>query len=265
MTTARRIPFACGIVLCLAFLAGCRNTNAELLEAELRHREIQYREALDELCKSNAHTDALQRELWFLRSKGPVLSPEVAGQTFTLRKITLGRLTGGYDNDKHPGDEGLQLFLEPKDEADHVLKSPGALHVTALNISPEGIKTPFSQWELSPEELRRNWKDGFMSKGYVLTLPWQGWPTQENVRVVAQLKLADGRMFEADRDVRVHLPPGVHGHAPEFPMLPPARPLLEEAPPPNPLPAEGPVLGPAVWKPVPLRNAVSLRVPIPIR
>src|SRR5438309_1241430 len=40
--------------------AGCSNTKNELLENELRHREFQYRDALDEMRKIQFHNQALQ-------------------------------------------------------------------------------------------------------------------------------------------------------------------------------------------------------------
>ncbi len=46
-----------------------------------------------------------------------------------------------------------------------------------------------------------------LTTGYVLVLPWKVYPSQHKVRVVAQLKIADGRLYEADRDVTVRLAP----------------------------------------------------------
>src|SRR5256885_3879302 len=36
------------------------------------------------------------------------------------------------------------------------IKAPGHLRVTALEISPEGLKAPLSTWEIPPQELRRS-------------------------------------------------------------------------------------------------------------
>jgi hypothetical protein len=46
-----------------------------------------------------------------------------------------------------------------------------------------------------------------LSTGYVVALPWKLCPTTEKLRVVAQFKLPDGRVFEADKDVTIHVPP----------------------------------------------------------
>src|SRR5262245_29766750 len=80
--------------VCLLFplCGGCRNTSAELLESELRTRDIQFREALDELKRTESHNEALQRELHSMRQGGiNPISPEHAAQTFALKRIALGR------------------------------------------------------------------------------------------------------------------------------------------------------------------------------
>jgi hypothetical protein len=153
------------------------------------------------------------------------MTPEAASQTYGLREIVLGRGTGGVDEDKHPGDEALQVVLEPHDADGHSIKTPGTLQVTALEVRPEGIKVPLANWEVPPEKLRSTWKSSFLNSGYFVVLPWQRWPTSTKVRVVARFTLADGRVFEADKDVTIHLP--------KHPMPPPP-------PPPN----EGPMMPP---------------------
>ncbi len=284
MWASRRIVFFFLFLGPLAFfvfaLSGCRNRDAELLEGELRSREIQYREALDELKKLGHFNQALHWENQALRQGAP-LAPEHAAQVFTLKRITLGRGTGGHDADHCPGDEALQVVLEPRDGDDHVVKVPGQVQVTALDIHPQGVKTLLSCWELGPEELRKAWKAGLFSTGYVLVLPWKSWPTHEQVRVVAKLVLSDGRVFEADKDVKVRPQPGAgpasvlpgsaapaSGASPG-PELPPLRQLEKTTTQRYPLGggAEkngGHVAATVQWQPASLKEAVQLGQPIPL-
>jgi hypothetical protein len=228
----------------LAAATGCRN--CDLVEAQLRTCERELREAREELAQAECHNEALLRELHGLRcSQAAKLTPELASQTYTLRQIALGRLTGGHDSDDCPGDEALQVVLEPRDADGHAVKAPGAVHVEALQITPEGLKMPLDSWDLSPEQVRRSWRSGFLSTGYTLTLPWKSWPTSDRLRVVARLTLADGRTFEAERDVSVRLTPAARQRT-----SPPL--LLEEAPRPPPPPPKaepiGPPVEPASWR-----------------
>src|SRR5207302_8908304 len=115
--------------------------------------------------------------------------------------------TGGVDEDGCPGDEALEVVVEPRDADGHTIKAPGSVHVEALEISPEGLKVPLSSWDLTPEQVRHTWRSGLLSTGYFIVLPWKNWPSSEKLRVVAQFTLADGRLFEADKDITVRLSP----------------------------------------------------------
>src|SRR5207248_3096268 len=117
---------------------------------------------------------------------------------------------------------------EPHDAEDQAVKVPGSLLVTALEITPEGGKRPLSTWEIPPDQLRRSWHSGLLSTGYTLVLPWKTPPATEKLRVVAQFKVPDGRVFEADKDVTIHLPPpgSRPGPSPTLPPEPMPEPIL---------------------------------------
>jgi hypothetical protein len=218
----------------LSLAAGCRR--ADLVEAELRTRERELRETRSELDRSELYNHALQSEMGDLRKSGPghpscsnalsPLTPERASQIYTLKEIVLGRLTGGYDDDNIPGDEALQVILEPRDPDGQAIKAPGHLTVTAMQICQEGLKTPLSTWDISPDQLRRTWRNGLLSTGYYVVLPWKIWPTTSKLRVIAQFTLADGRVFEADKDVTIRLAPNLRGLIPGSPIhtVPPRMP-----------------------------------------
>src|SRR5262249_42714278 len=153
----------CLVALALPSQSGCRSSRTELLEAEMRSLEQDLYHLRGELHRSEAHNEALQHELGTVR-KGtcPPPSPELASQTYTLKDIRLGRGTGGYDDDNCPGDEGLQVVVEPRDQDNHTIKAPGVLYVQALEVLPEGLKQPLSAWEIPPEQLRRKWQAGLL-------------------------------------------------------------------------------------------------------
>ena len=186
--------------------AGCRNKSG-VIEMELRTKETLYRQSLEEQSRSEARIQALQLEINALR-KGARITPEQAASTFGIKRIALGRSTGGWDNDGLPGDELLQIVVEPRDSDDHVIKAPGSLQIFTLDISPQGIKTPLCMWDISEAKLRQNWKEGLLSNGYTLTLPWKQFPAYEQVRVVVRFITPDHRVYEADKDIKVRLVPG---------------------------------------------------------
>jgi hypothetical protein len=231
------------IAFCLALFPslGCRS--CEQVERALRERERELREVKDELVHAEAHNEALEREVCELRkqcgpkpavkestqpgksepakpppkeAKEPIKPSVLEGTTLpsTVQELVLGRGTGGYDTDRLPGDDALQVVVEPHDADGHSLKVPGTLHVAALEILPEGLKKPLSTWVVAADQLRRSWRSGLFSTGYYLVLPWPSWPATDKLRVVVQFELADGRLFEADKDITIRLPPAAYRKPP---------------------------------------------------
>lgn len=226
--TAARAAALFLLLLPLA-LAGCRHTGGrDRIEGELRSRENELRETREELDRAQAINDALERQIHgSCQAHAAKIPPEVCATTAGVKEIALGRQTGGYDDDRCPGDEALQVVLEPRDADNHAIKANGTLRVTALEITPQGIKRPLDSWEVCNNQLRQTWRSGLLSTGYFVILPWKNWPTTEKIRVVAQFVLQDGRVFEADKDVTVRLaarPPHVIEMGPQLPpsdALPP--------------------------------------------
>jgi hypothetical protein len=279
-------------LLVLLCLAGCHNTNEQLVEAELRTRERELRETREAAARLEYNNEALQRELWSLHHGAARVPPEVLTQVTSVQRIVLGRQTGGYSDERHPGDQALQVVLEPRDGEDQRVKAPGAVHIDVLEINAQGFKTPLSSWDIPPEQLRRTWREGLFGTGYYILLPWKVWPSTPSLRVVARLTLPDGRVFEADRDVKVRLPHQAAPHdfplgeagpllpepegllpprvletppptpsAPSTPGVPPPpRPLGPKPPPP---PPPGDLESSAVWQPA-TSSTITLRRPLPL-
>jgi hypothetical protein len=207
-----------GLILLAAGLlasAGCSSWGTELVESELRARDADLRMLREEMERLKADNEALHFQLHAIHQPTPAV-PAVAEPPGAIKRVTLGRQTGGYDNDNCPGDEALQVVLEPRDCDGHAIKASGTLLVQALELTPQGIKKPLCAWQVPPEELRRGWRNGFLSTGYFVQLPWKAFPCTEKVRVVVNFVLPDSRVFEAEKDVIVRLVP-----LPRQPQLPP--------------------------------------------
>ncbi|MDY3556589.1 hypothetical protein R5W24_005756 [Gemmata sp. JC717] len=249
--------FACTLLAAhCAIGAGCRSTNNryDLIEAELRTRE---RELADTRAALEQSRNLLRAYETAQRPEPPPGTPVNGrgGPFYPVKQIDIARGTGGIDEDGAPGDEGLMVVIVPRDEDGSAIKVPARVLVAAWEISPAGLKSPIGSWEISAEKLRGTWKSGLISTGYFVAVPWQTLPSSDRVRVAVRLTTADGRAFEADRDitVRVTVPPRGPGGAvlpypqpapggPAVPRMtvPPGgsrAPLLPESPPPGVPPA----------------------------
>ena len=224
---------------------GCRSSGSQVEQA-LHARELDLMEARAELDHCRAINEGLQTELQALHGDPATCPPggcdKPASLAYPVHTLTLGRQTGGRDSDATGGDDSLQVVVEPRNADNQAVKVPGTLVVQALEITPSGVKRPLSSWHISEDELRRSYRSGLLTTGYVLVLPWKTFPSTEKLRVVVQLRTADGRLFEADKDVTIRVVPAAKRPAPM--PLPVDGPLL---PPPHPIdspPDQGPELKP---------------------
>jgi hypothetical protein len=220
---------------------GCRaNNRYDSIEAELRTRERELADtkaALDQTRNLLHAYEASQRPV-------PATGPQPSGTVLPLKEISLGRGTGGVDEDGLPGDEGLMVVIVPKDEDGSSIKVPGRVLIAAWEITPAGLKNPIGSWDIGAEKLRRTWKSGLISTGYFVPVPWQTPPSLDRVRVAVRMVTADGRAYEADRDVTVRPPlanRGGNGNVLPYPqpaipgIAPPSvrPPAFPELPPPS--------------------------------
>ncbi len=270
----RRLGTIVLVALLTAVTSGCRTPpRKDLVEAELRVKDQDLRELRGELERSDAYNQYLQRELRALQGLAAVPPPSSSEPISPnrVKNIILGRQTGGVDDDGIPGDEALQVVVEPRDSDNHSVKAPGSLLVQALEVTPEGTKKPLSAWNVDAETLRKSWRTGLFGSGYTLTLPWRTWPSASKVRVVVQFIGQDERVFEADRDVVVRLAPEAYRKMPpvnDGPALPGLPREGDVLPPPRRIEPEKkdevPMMPPAPTADVdrPLRGAVEILRPV---
>ncbi len=236
----------------LLISAACRPYKRyDLLEAELRQRERELAETRSALEQARHLNEAYARQTPCTHPTGAAIGATTAApSSLPLRQITLARGTGGIDEDGAPGDEALMVVVAPKDEDDTVMKVPGRVEVWLWEVTPSGQKEFLGSWSISPERLRPTWRQGWISSGYFLSLPWPRYPRYERLRLAVRFTTLDGRVFETDRDIRVKPvptpvlppppssptpPPLPSGQQPLFPEpLPPGTPPpVEELPPPS--------------------------------
>ncbi len=250
---ARRVA-VCGVasLLVLPLVTGCKSNNRyDLIEAELRTRE---RELADTRAALDRSRNLLRAYEVAQQNNSPPTGPQVGGGGvfMAVKEISIGRGTGGVDDDGLPGDEGLMVVVVPKDEDGSAVKVPARVQMAAWEITPAGLKNPIGSWTVPSDKLRPTWKSGLISSGYFISVPWQTPPSTDRVRIAVRLITTDGRAFEADRDVYVKppypprgggnvlpypqpAPGGAPGPAvPTIPTPPGGRqPLFPEMPPPG--------------------------------
>lgn len=218
-------------VLVCCLLTSCKpHKRYDLIEAELRTRDRELADARRALEASRNINRAYDHSRPPEFPGAPPPAPTPGGSAVFIREIAVGRGTGGVDDDGAPGDEALMVVIVPTDEDRSAVKIPGRVTVAAWEVTPEGLKQPIGAWELTPEQLRPTWRNGLISTGYFVRLPWQTFPAGNKVRVAVRLTTVDNRAFEADRDITVR---PVQSPVPRQPRQPGREPLFPSNPPPN--------------------------------
>lgn len=203
-----------GLCVSMSGCLGNQRQQQELLEAELRCQERHIQEMKEELDRKEGVLHAMDVEVERAQQaavRGKPDPGDSAPVANVVKEIALGRLTGGVrQNPKAQFDDALQVILEPRDADGHAIKAPGSVHLDLFEITPQGLKTALSSWDITHRELRRLWDEPLLGgPAYRITLPWKALPSLEKLRVIARFTTLDGKLFEAERDFTIRLPAGV--------------------------------------------------------
>ena len=139
----------------------------------------------------------------------PLLAAGI-GQSEVTHIDVNPRQLGGVDFDEQPGDDGLAIVVEPKNEADKLVRAAGPIRVVVLDyaLRSQGSRAVVAQWSLTKTEVTRFLEDSPDNQGIQLHLLWPEAPPEHGrLRVNVRYTTADGRHLDTRRDVIVDLPP----------------------------------------------------------
>lgn len=198
----------------LALLAllpvGCAaRGNMEMLESELRRQEQTQQELAEELKSARAElrvarsdADSLRTQL-SQRGQTSLVSEqaEVLYKAEAIRFNTM--LTSGANRDGQPGDDGINILLQPVDSQGDLVKLAGAIEVDLLDLNRDAKSQRIGRWQFTAEEVREHWHRGFLSAGYLFQLDWQTVPVSNELTLHARLATPDGRTFSTTSQVKI--------------------------------------------------------------
>lgn len=125
-----------------------------------------------------------------------------------VTRIQLNRqLTGGYDFDGQPGNEGVIVVLEPQNARKKYLAQTGEVTVEVRNPSKPGPAGQVAKWRFDAVEITGRMQETLLGRGIHLKLPWpNGFPDAEKLKLVVGFDTQEGRHLVAEKDIRVKLP-----------------------------------------------------------
>jgi hypothetical protein len=109
--------------------------------------------------------------------------------------------TGGLEKDRKPGDEGIQLVFEPRNEDNDFVPIPG--RVSAVLLDPE-TRERVARWEVDKEEVALALQRARTGEGIELAMPWkEEAPENSRLHLFVRYWLPDGKALQADREVTI--------------------------------------------------------------
>ena len=164
---------------------GCRNHDK--VESQLRARERTSSTSRASSDRSEFQNGLLLPNSGNARLARPDGVVERPSEPYPVRCLRLGRGTRGRPGEHIPGDDALEVMVEPVD-----CDSRSSRRRAASTSRSGGIDRRAQDADRNvghpPDQLRRTWQSGLFNTGYKLTLPWKVWPNAEKLRVVGSFQ-----------------------------------------------------------------------------
>jgi hypothetical protein len=185
------------LVLLAAVCSGGLGCASAGERAKLTTENIELREQNQrlqrELRGSEASLARVNEQLKVLRQLGPDRPVDV----FAPVKIEIASLSGGVDEDKIPGIDGVKLYIQPRDVDGDVVKTPGRIRVQLLDNSALGKPRVLGVYQFNDlEDLRNMWHGKFLTQHFSVYCPFPSGttlpPTGEVTATVEFLDLLTG-------------------------------------------------------------------------
>jgi len=195
------------VTICLA-AAGCAG------DGRATRQFIECRERVDKL---EAENTRLTRELVDARQTVKNQAQQIQtlqklgsqrlDEMNKVRSVELDRLTGGYDDNKDKYDDGIVMYLQPKDDQDQIFKASGSVRVRLFELQGEKPRI-VGECHYAPKELSKTWMGRFWTQHFTVKCPFSKSLTNPNITAQVDFtELLTGKTFVAEKMVTVKIPP----------------------------------------------------------
>ena len=114
----------------------------------------------------------------------------------------------GKNFNSRPGDDGIELLLQPKSANGSVVDEAGDLTVSLVDPSADQGERQIGQWTFLKEEAQLFFaEDEFDNRGILLSLKWDKIvPVHKRLTVYVRFETSDGRVMETTSDIFINPP-----------------------------------------------------------
>jgi hypothetical protein len=204
-----RASRALGVAL-MTLLAGCDLMQGNQV-ATLRQENERLKREVGRLERESVTTAQSVADLKTQVSRLQYLGAKRLDMLYHADRLEIEQLSGGYDDDKLPGDDGVIVYLRPLDRMGDPVKVAGDIRIELFDLSlPEG-QQKLGEHVIAVGKAQEMWYGRFMTYHYTVRCPWQGRPPA-NPEILVRASFLDyltGRELNATREVRVLPPPAL--------------------------------------------------------
>lgn len=125
-------------------------------------------------------------------------------------RIALEGMSGGYDQDGEPGDDGIVVFVQPIDRDGHVVKAAGSLRVRILDLANAPNRNLVAEYYFDVPTTRSLWYGRMWTHHFTVRCPWPTGQIPMHSELTARVEFTDlltGRVLTDQAVYEVTLPP----------------------------------------------------------
>lgn len=196
------------VVVGAVMVAGCVAGQGDRV-LELRAQNDQLTQQLDEaghrLVEQQAALDSHAQQIETLQALGSARLEKLVYPT----RLVIDRMSGGYDDDGLPGDDGVRVYLKPVDEAGDTLKLAGGITVELFDLGNPDGEHRVGRVELDVDQVRGAWYGKLWTVHYTVQCPWSGPSAPGHREITVRATFTDyltGRTLRAQHVCAVTLP-----------------------------------------------------------
>jgi hypothetical protein len=116
-------------------------------------------------------------------------------------------LTGGSDFDRQPGDDGLAIVLQPRNQENQFVPLAGPISVVLIDPTQDQASARVARWDLEARDIEQAIQASNTDPGIRLRLPWPNEaPPTNRLQLFVRYETVDGRKLEASREIFITLP-----------------------------------------------------------
>lgn len=160
----------------------------------------------NELAQQTELAQALQARI--ARQRG-LTHQDMLDELVAPVRLELEEMSGGYDTDGQPGDDGIALFIRPIDRDGHAIKAAGSLRITILDpLSPPNANV-VAEYHFDVPATRKLWYGRLWTYHFTVRCPWPPGQMPLHDEVTAHVAFTDlltGKLLTTQKAFKITRP-----------------------------------------------------------